>query len=59
MLENAGANVLVPRERDTQVAEVIIDNDNNRDTSIYSEINTDKEWQTGSSPVCSLPKSLC
>lgn len=50
MLENAGANVLVPRERDTQVAEVIIDNDNNRDTSIYSEINTDKEWQTGSSP---------
>ena len=50
MLENAGANVLVPRERDTQVAEVIIDNDNNCDTSIYSEINTDKEWQTGSSP---------
>jgi hypothetical protein len=27
MLENAGANVLLPRERDTQVNEVIVDND--------------------------------
>ena len=27
MLENAGANVLIPRERDTQVHEVIVDND--------------------------------
>jgi hypothetical protein len=28
MLENAGANVFLPRERDTQDAEVIVDNDN-------------------------------
>jgi hypothetical protein len=27
MLENAGSNVLLPRERDTQVNEVIVDND--------------------------------
>jgi len=27
MLENAGANVLMPRERDSQIAEVIVDND--------------------------------
>ena len=27
MLENAGANVFVPRERDWQVHEVIVDND--------------------------------
>jgi N-acetylmuramoyl-L-alanine amidase len=27
MLENAGANVLLPRERDTQTKEVIVDND--------------------------------
>ena len=27
MLENAGANVLLPRERDCQTAEVIVDND--------------------------------
>ncbi|MEG0518115.1 MAG: xanthan lyase [Bacteroidales bacterium] len=28
MLENAGANVLLPRERDSQIYEVIVDNDN-------------------------------
>jgi len=27
MLENAGANVFVPRERDTQIHEVVVDND--------------------------------
>jgi hypothetical protein len=27
MLENAGANVFIPRERDTQIHEVIVDND--------------------------------
>ena len=27
MLENAGANVFTPRERDTQKQEVIVDND--------------------------------
>ena len=48
MLENAGANVLVPRERDTQTHEVIIDNDGcGKDTlSTYHEEGTDA-WFTG------------
>jgi hypothetical protein len=33
MLENAGANVFLPRERDTQVNEVIVDNDRSSDGS--------------------------
>ncbi len=47
MLENAGANVFVPRERDTQRNEVVVDNDM-KDNS-YSEEDTDKNniWETG------------
>lgn len=48
MLENAGAYVLLPRERDCQIAEVIVDNDgcfNSR--SIYTEKITDKVWAQG------------
>jgi len=33
MLENAGANVFIPRERDTQTEEVIVDNDFSSDGS--------------------------
>ncbi len=33
MLENAGANVYVPRERDIQTSEVIVDNDSPQDVS--------------------------
>jgi len=45
MLENAGANVLIPRERDSQLNEVIVDNDNNSDTpSRYHERNDRKAW---------------
>jgi hypothetical protein len=33
MLENAGANVYVPRERDVQTSEVIVDNDSPKDVS--------------------------
>lgn len=40
MLEDAGANVLVPRERDTQIHEVIVDNDG---SSEGSEIIIGKE----------------
>ncbi|WP_321333653.1 xanthan lyase [uncultured Bacteroides sp.] len=47
MLENAGANVLIPRERDTQTAEVIIDNDGCRNSSVYMEKSADKSWSTG------------
>lgn len=48
MLENAGANVLMPRERDIQTAEIIVDNDgclNNR--SVYIEKAGDKNWMQG------------
>ena len=47
MLENAGANVFVPRERDTQIHEVVIDNDT--DAKYYSENSTNKNihWETG------------
>ena len=48
MLENAGANVLIPRERDYQTAEIIIDNDGCLNTrSIYTEKVTDKPWMQG------------
>ncbi|MDR3118462.1 MAG: xanthan lyase [Mediterranea sp.] len=47
MLENAGANVLIPRERDTQTAEIIIDNDGCRNNSYYTERTGDKRWHTG------------
>lgn len=48
MLENAGANVLLPRERDIQRHEVIVDNDKNKDESIYKEVNGKDSWIAGS-----------
>lgn len=48
MLENAGANVLLPRERDCQTAEIIIDNDGSPDSrSIYTENAAGKRWTQG------------
>ena len=44
MLENAGANVLLPRERDTQLNEIIIDNDEGIDDSRYAERG---DWKDG------------
>ncbi len=51
MLENAGANVFLPRERDTQTNEVIVDNDTKNDSkskSKYSEEDFDgkHEWKS-------------
>ncbi len=49
MLENAGANVFVPRERDIQISEVIVDNDIDSDKS-YKEESTDGfKWQSDNS----------
>lgn len=46
MLENAGAYVMMPRERDTQLNEVIVDNDD-RDF-LYDEVNDENHrWHTG------------
>lgn len=52
MLENAGAYVMLPRERDTNVNEVIVDNDTNPDGQLYSqpyykESTGSKPWETG------------
>jgi hypothetical protein len=47
MLENAGANVLIPRERDTQLHEIIVDNDMKDSESRYREHNDRKVWRTG------------
>ncbi len=45
MLESAGANVLLPRERDTQLQEVIIDNDEGLGSGSYNEKNGSQRWQ--------------
>ncbi|MDR0830914.1 MAG: N-acetylmuramoyl-L-alanine amidase [Prevotellaceae bacterium] len=42
MLENAGANVFLPRERDFQTNEIIVDNDTSQNFSIYSETGNQK-----------------
>jgi hypothetical protein len=47
MLENAGANVLLPRERDPQTEMLIADNDLNlRNAEYLEEINGKEKWQT-------------
>lgn len=52
MLENAGAYVMLPRERDTNKNEVIVDNDTNPQGNIYSqpyykEKTGQNPWTTG------------
>ena len=47
MLENAGAVVMLPKERDWNPNEVIVDNDTNSEG--YSEINGSKNWTKGDS----------
>ena len=51
MLENAGAVVFTPRERDWQKNEIIVDNDINAQGSIYYENENKKSrWQKGNKP---------
>lgn len=45
MLENAGSNVFTPRERDTQLNEVVVDNNGSDGKSKYIE---NGNWTTGS-----------
>lgn len=48
MLENAGANVLLPRERDVHQAELIADNDAGIDRATgYAETSGDRPWRDG------------
>lgn len=48
MLENAGANIFVPRERDWQTEMVIVDNDSPR--SGYSESTGAHQWENAPAP---------
>lgn len=50
MLENAGANVLLPRERDTQSYEIIVDNDHSTAQSSYTETSGSESWSAGETP---------
>lgn len=45
MLENAGANVFTPRERDWQINEIIIDNDDSDKQQYYTETEDGKKWK--------------
>lgn len=46
MLENAGAYVLTPRERDVNTTEIIVDMDGGFAQKGYSEKNGHRKWQT-------------
>ncbi len=46
MLENAGAVVFSPRERDWQRFEVIVDNDTPNPGTSYIEVNGNADWRT-------------
>lgn len=46
MLENAGAYVMMPRERDTSTVEVIVDADGGRAQNGYKEKDGSKHWNT-------------
>lgn len=48
MLENAGAVVFTPRERNWQKNEVIVDNDTPNRNGLYTETNTGGHWETAS-----------
>ena len=48
MLENAGANILLPRERDCNTVEVVVDNDGClTGNSAYTEHEATKKWSKG------------
>jgi hypothetical protein len=47
MLENAGANVLIPRERDASRYEIIVDNEGSTAGSTYTEKTGEEQWTTG------------
>jgi hypothetical protein len=58
MLENAGANVLLPRERDYNKIEIIVDNDESiGGKSTYKETNGKEKWgNTGIAGFANLRK---
>lgn len=58
MLENAGANVLLPRERDYNKTELIIDNDGNTNGATYNETNGKERWRNTDSAGFANPKEI-
>ncbi|WP_298649302.1 xanthan lyase, partial [uncultured Proteiniphilum sp.] len=69
MLENAGANVLMPRERDYNRTELVIDNDDSKggndpghsdkeDSSRYRETNGKEAWWNTNSAGFANPKKI-
>ncbi len=56
MLENAGANVLMPRERDYNTHEIIIDND--AQNRFYAEFAGKEAWKNSPHPGFANPKSI-
>lgn len=59
MLENAGAYVLLPRERDANTSEVIVDNDSSLSKrSQYFENNGEKSWSDGQTPGFAQKKEV-
>jgi len=58
MLENAGATVLLPRERDTQIHEVIVDNDLKTGGSQLVITNGKNEWNKAVQPGFMLLDTL-
>lgn len=45
MLQNAGAVVYTPRERDWQKSELVVDNDTPQTDGLYSEVNDKYSWE--------------
>lgn len=58
MLENAGATVFTPRERDWQPHEVIVDNDDAVKSPYYVEFNDNKPWKKSDSTGFARLKSM-
>lgn len=56
MLENAGAQVFTPRERDFQRHEVVIDNDDSQPGTRYIEVDADRPWTTVAGTGFAMPK---
>lgn len=52
MLENAGAVVYTPRERDWQKNEIIVDNDMGNRYGVYGENNAKFGWESGPNGYC-------
>lgn len=57
MLENAGATVWLPRERDSSSVEIVIDADGGHALDGYAEHNGKHKWQQASKSGFGLPKA--